>query len=133
MTEDDKQFTAMQRFVQERKNRTAEEYNKSSAKRLNNILVKKMTTIMIGAISEFESAFGFLWGKDSKTLSAEQRRLKLLWQDARNNILNKGNTQIRGAQQEIAQYDIKWNRYHTDINIQPHNERLYNQTEDDNE
>lgn len=102
----------MRNIVANRKERSNQEYNESSRDRLGNIVSKKMTTIMIGALSEFENAFGYLWGRDSnKPLSLEQKRLKARWYDVRNNILNRGNSQIRGFQEEIVHYKVTWNRY----------------------
>ena len=68
------------------------------------ILKKRFKTTMIGAIYEFEKAFGYLWGQDKDPdidLTEKEERFFDLWEDARNKILNNGNNQLRKALSEI--------------------------------
>lgn len=90
-----------------------ERYQEQSRKRLDNIISKKIRTTFIGAIAAFEEEFGFLWGKDKNGRTEEEQQMYDLWQQARTKILNHGNAQLRGAQNEIANNQISWNRYTT--------------------
>lgn len=84
-----------------------------SKERLKKILGKKFSTVMIFPLSQFETAFGHLWGmgKEEKDLTEAERILQFKWQECRNNILNLGNTQKRNAFAELELYDISWQGY----------------------
>jgi len=90
-----------------------ERYDKQSLERLISILKKKMNTIMIGGISDFEAVFGFIWGagKEYRELSKEQKEFRVLWDAVRKKLLDKGNDQIRAAEAELCQYSVTWKRY----------------------
>lgn len=63
------------------------------------ILTKRFQTTMIGALFEFEKAFGYLWGQDKDESDLTDRDLDFLdkWDVVRNQILNNGNSQLRKA------------------------------------
>lgn len=94
-------------------------YNELSKKRLLRILEKKITTAFISGISNFEKAFGYLWGsgKSEKDLTEDEARFRFIWNQVRSEILNTGNAQIRAVQNEISLYTIKWNRYNYNFKI----------------
>ena len=96
-----------------------EKYRESSKKRLMKNVERKFKTTMIGALASFEKYFGDLWGHDEGELSDEQIKMKQFWEQARTEILNNGNSQLRIAQEEIAQYTMTWNRYHIDFVLSP--------------
>jgi len=89
----------------------------ASKHRLGKIISKKFQTCFIGALSEFESVFGYIWGhglcKDQ--LSEDQINNRAKWEIVRQKILNKGNTQSRSVKEEIELHDIKWNGYITKL------------------
>ena len=95
-------------------------YKDKSKKRLSNIVSTKMKTSFIGAISACESSFGFLWGHgvSEEELTEEQRAMREIWEEARAQILDNGNSQLRASMNEISNYDIHWNRYHLDFKIE---------------
>lgn len=68
-------------------------------KELHNILTKRFQTTMIGALFEFEKAFGYLWGqnKDEQDLTDRELDFLEIWDRTRNQILNNGNNQLRKA------------------------------------
>lgn len=101
------QETSRQKFLEE------------CRKRLDKIISKKMQTTFIGALDSFEKYFGFLWGseKDERDLTKEERRFDEIWEECRNDILNKGNFQLRAVQNELAQNTVQWNRHHLDMPI----------------
>lgn len=88
-------------------------YNEASKKRLLNNIKKKFDTTIIGSLAVFEEAFGHLWGHGlpNDQLSDEEKEFRSLWQEARTSILDAGNSNLRAAQSEIAQYTMSWNRY----------------------
>jgi len=95
----------------------ADRYRNESKDRLAKILKKKVTTTMIGALASIESHFGFLWENNGQDITPEQRVMYDIYQTARQEILDKGNVQVKNIDAELAQYDIKWLRYTTSIPI----------------
>lgn len=70
--------------------------------------VKKMQTIMIGALACMEQNLGFLWGHNEDRVSTkEELELKDLFNKIRNEILDKGNGQIRNFKQELELYKVE--------------------------
>lgn len=74
-------------------------------KELQNILTKRFQTTMIGALFEFEKAFGYLWGqnKDEQDLTDRELDFLEIWDRTRNQILNNGNNQLRKAIVDLNQ------------------------------
>jgi hypothetical protein len=68
-------------------------------RRQNNVepCEKRCKTIMIGALSEFEKNFGSLWGHDldRRDKTREQKEWEEVWLEARERILDLGNSQIK--------------------------------------
>jgi hypothetical protein len=77
------------------------------------ILTKRFQTTMIGALFEFEKAFGYLWGQDKEDDELTDKELDFLdrWDNVRNQILNNGNNQLRKAIADLSknQGNIKYN------------------------
>jgi len=74
----------------------------------NEILTKRFQTTMIGALSEFEKSFGYLWGNDKSDdieLTEKEEKFLDIWEETRNRILNNGNNQLRKAVSEIKKFD----------------------------
>jgi hypothetical protein len=61
------------------------------------VLTKRFQTTMIGALHEFEKAFGYLWGinKSEDQLTDSELDFEDRWILVRNQILNNGNHQLR--------------------------------------
>ena len=95
------------------------DYHDISKKRLVNNLKKKFETTTIGSLAAFEEAFGFLWGHGLKfsELNEEEQEWRETWNEVRTKILDLGNSNSRGAQSEVSQYTMSWNRYVTQFNI----------------
>ena len=86
-----------------------EERNKDiSRDKLFKAAKKKIQTTMIGSLSTLESSFGFLWGFDiaEEDKTPEQKKIYEIYEDARAQILDRGNTQIRNLEAEFVNYDI---------------------------
>lgn len=94
-----------------------EKYRVDSKDRLSKILKKKVQTTMIGSLSSIEEHFSFLWSTDNSEMTPEQKMMYDIFQKVRSEILDKGNTQARNVDAELAQYDVKWLRYQTNIPV----------------
>jgi hypothetical protein len=101
--------------VDHRRERQDEKYKDNSKRRLLNILKKKFDTTIIGSLAAFEESFGDLWGHGlpSHELDEDQRYWRDAWMDTRSKVLDNGNSNLRAAQNEVAQYTFSWNRYVT--------------------
>lgn len=87
---------------------------RESKERLKKIVTRKVKTSFIGAISEFEVAFGqILWGHGlpEDELTSIQRANKNKWEQVRTNILNKGNGQIRALAAEMDLHNVEFQGY----------------------
>jgi hypothetical protein len=75
------------------------------------LIKKRFQTTMIGALHEFEKAFGYLWGHDKNPdlLTDMEDDFFYRWENVRNQILNNGNNQLRKC---ISDLDKTDNRYH---------------------
>ena len=75
------------------------------------ILTKRFQTTMIGALFEFEKAFGYLWGQDKNEEDLTDNELDFLdrWDAVRNQILNNGNNQLRKAIVDLSKNEGKIN------------------------
>jgi hypothetical protein len=95
-------------------------YKEVSKDRLLKISKKKVQTTMIGALSTVERVFGFLWGHDDQSeLTPEQEHMKELFEEARSEILDRGNNQARNLEAEFANYEINWLRYQITLPVKP--------------
>ena len=90
---------------------------KSAQSQLTRHVTKKIKTTMIGALDSFEKAFGEVWGHDEEqgNLTDDQLDMRELWEEVRTEILDRGNAQMRDAEDEISQYTLKWNKFNTEF------------------
>jgi hypothetical protein len=110
-------FNKLIREQSEYRSARDDKYKLDSKNRLSKILKKKVETTMIGALSSIEDHFSFLWESQDSELTNEQKIMYDLFQKVRSEILDKGNTQARNVDAELAQYDIKWLRYSINIPV----------------
>ncbi len=115
-------YGELKRIHDEVRKNHEENYRNNSKKRLTNNVARKFKTTMIGALAEFEKAFGDLWGQNCDNMTDEEQYWYDKWQFVRTSILNNGNNQLRAALDEISQYTLTWNRYKTDFIITRKNE-----------
>jgi hypothetical protein len=116
---------AEMKALHERKKKLNDEHAKLySKKRLMGIVSKKIKTTMIGAVAACEQHIGHLWGhgKPPSQLTDEEKRMREVWEELRNAILNKGNTQLRAALDEIAHYTLQFERYEAQFLVKKENE-----------
>lgn len=84
-------------------------YKAESRERLKKIIAKKIQTTMIGALDSIEKHIGALWEDDEL--------LREKYEIIRQEILDRGNDQIRKLNSEVDQYDVEWLRYHLKLNV----------------
>lgn len=106
-------FDEMVRIAAERKRAKDEAFKDVSNHKLYQAAKKKILTTMIGAIDSIEKRFGFLWSGEK--LSKEQQEMKLLFDELRSDILDRGNTQMRNLEAEFSNYEIVHKKYYTHI------------------
>lgn len=91
---------------------------------LSRNMKKRIQTTMIGAIASIEEYFGQFWGKDSESPTASQERFREIFEELRDEILDKGNTQIRSIDADLAKYEVEEIRYNYNlpiVHIKPEN------------
>lgn len=95
------------------RNYVQEQLKQNSKSLLKNSSSKRVKTTMIGALDVFEKYFGYMWGygKNENELTREEAHNRLVWESARNAILDKGNNQIRLLEEEFGKYNITWEGY----------------------
>ena len=121
MTENE--FNENQRIMQDYKQKREEKYKQDSRDRLGKIVKKKIETTMIGALSSVEEHFGFLWGRnEAGAKTEEQKVMEELFQQVRSEILDRGNTQSRNIEVELANYDVSWKKYSLKLPVKPRQE-----------
>lgn len=98
-------------------------YKSDSRDRLSKILKKKVETTMIGALSSVEEHLSFLWESDDGDPSPEQKIMSEIYQKVRSEILDKGNDQARNVDAELAQYEVKWLKFKSEIPVIQHNDK----------
>jgi hypothetical protein len=92
--------------AEERERRNYEE--RTSKQRLLKSLIKKIQTTMIGSIASIESYMNN-YMDDPEFMD--------LFTQLREEILDKGNEQIRLLKNELREYTINWNRYEYKMSI----------------
>jgi len=68
---------------------------------------------MIGALDTIEKNLGFLWEDDSQ----QSKQLKEIYDVVRQEILDRGNDQMRNMDAELNQYEVEWLRYRLTIPV----------------
>jgi len=119
MLEKEKELAALRRIQKDVRNgRIAHD----SRERLKKIAQKKFRTCFISALSEFESQFGvLLWGHSlsKEEMTPEQIANRVIWEQVRKNILDKGNAQSRALGMEIDLHHIEFQGYHMHFGGKP--------------
>jgi hypothetical protein len=109
-------FKAISKMRRDMDNRRKEKYKTDSKERLKKIASTKVKTTMIGALDSIEKHLGFLW-EDSD--EADNAGLKEIYEIVRQEILDRGNDQIRNLMTELDQYEITWLRYQLNLKVKP--------------
>ena len=78
---------------------------------LADLIKKHITTTMIGSLSRFEDYFGRFWGHDSEVeLTENQKKVRKLWEEARNEILDLGNDKIKDSWKDLRKFIIYYTK-----------------------
>jgi hypothetical protein len=83
----------------------------------------RLRTIMIGSISSIENSFGYLWNHGDEPSTDSQELFADKWEDLRLEILNKGNSQIRSAINNLKTFFEKENKYSYNYNFTFNNKK----------
>lgn len=75
---------------------------------------KKILTTTIGSLARFEKYFGYLWGQGKENLTDQEEQMLDLWEEARYEILNLGNQQIRSIESTMPKFQ---NKYHYNFKL----------------
>lgn len=70
---------------------------------IEDLIEKRMRTIMIGSLARFEENFDYLWNEESE----DKQYFLELWQKTRQDILDYGNNQIRLARKDFGNINSK--------------------------
>jgi len=76
---------------------------------------------MIGALDSIEKHLGFLWEEDEE--GKQNGVLRETYEIVRQEILDRGNDQIRNLMTELDQYDIEWLRYQLKLQVRNQKEQ----------
>lgn len=93
--------------------------NGKNRDRFKNICKKKFQTCFIFPLAEFENVFGEKLigsGLREDELTEEQKFNRVMWNQLRKNILDKGNGQLRAFLSEIELYSIEYVGYKLTLN-----------------
>ena len=114
----DDEYLEFKHEVDRRREDKEHQYKDNSKRRLLNIFKKKFDTTIIGSLAAFEERFGDLWGHGlpMQELDEDQQYWREIWTETRSKVLDNGNSNLRAAQNEIAQYTLSWNRYVNNYN-----------------
>lgn len=114
----------LKKVLENRKKEVEPRYKIFSKDRLLKNLKKKLQTCFIGDISVIEEILGYLWGAGlpEGKLTESQIKWKKVWNVIRKRMLDNGNDQIRAVENELAQYDVKWNRYQYNLEVKGNEE-----------
>lgn len=115
---EDKEFKILLAQKKEREEASKKRYLEDSKQRLLKIITTKMRTIMIGSIDSIEKNLCAPYEDDN---SEEARSIREVFAKIRQEILDKGNTQIRNTESEFQQYLIEWLRYRLVLPVKPRN------------
>lgn len=75
---------------------------------LSGVAAKKITTTLIASLAKFEEHFGSLWGHGLQAWECTPAQLeeRIVWATCREEILDRGNAQMRALDKEIALFDV---------------------------
>ena len=120
-----KTHNELKRRVEAAKIKTKELSQQNSKKKLLRAVETKFKTAFIGALNQFEKKFGFLWGhgKPDNELTQNEKDFREIWEEARAEVLNNGNNQLRASQEEIAEYTMERNKYELNLTVKPRSNR----------
>lgn len=105
------------RLLQERKRQCKENLTKS--------VETKIRTTFIGSLDAVEKHLGTLWGYGlpREDLNEAEIQFLSLWQSLRDDILNRGNAQLRAALAELSKYDVDVTRLPYKLEIKLNNDQ----------
>jgi transcription termination factor Rho len=109
----DEEYESILKVKREYEDKKKIKYKEDSKDRLKKIFRKKIQTTMIGALDTIEKNLGFLWEDDTQ----QSKQLKEIYDVVRQEILDRGNDQMRNMDAELNQYEVEWLRYRLTIPV----------------
>jgi len=108
-----KNLNEVEKFKKDLEIRQNQDRLNRSKNKLARLAEKRFKTTFVGALSEFEQGFGHIWkhGIPEEELTDEEYDNRKIWENIRNNILNKSNAQMRGFLTELDQHTIDKNDF----------------------
>jgi hypothetical protein len=95
------------RIVRERKLQEAERKGRASTQELVSKIEVGLNTVTIGAISDFEKNFGYLWGHGEKLpLTDSQKEFRKIWESTRSSILERLDSATNKANYHVSRFNI---------------------------
>jgi len=115
-TLDQKAAWANEYWRQEREKESEEILLAGSREVLLKSIDKKIMTATVGALYQFEQAFGYLWGQNKTSLQRNdnERAAYSTWQGIRREILDNGERQKAYVRKELENYQILYKRFKND-------------------
>lgn len=103
--------------VERRKEQDPVDRGEKAHASLSRSVRKKITTAFVGALARFEEYFGAAWGrgKPIHDCSPAELEARAVWDECRKAVLDNGNTQARGAEQEIGGYEVSRRKTRTEF------------------
>jgi len=118
----DEGYKTLIQIKREGEARQKAKYKVDSKDRLKKIATKKIQTTMIGALDSIEQHLGFLWEEDEN--GKANKDLHDIYEIVRQEILDRGNDQIRNLNTELDQYDVEWLRYNLKLKVQQNKQEI---------
>lgn len=110
----DEGYESLLRAKRESELQRKQKYKADSKERLKKIARKKIQTTMVGALATIEQHLAFLW--------EDNKHLREVYNIVRQEILDRGNDQIRNLDNELEMYDVEWKRYHLTLPVKEGNQ-----------
>ncbi len=114
-------FDENRRLCEERRRKQEAKKSENSKARLERLLKKRITTVMIGALDKFEKAFGYLWGSekdDNEKLTKDEEENWRIWGQIRKQVLDGGNNQLRAMLRDLENFDVDFQGYYIEFKRQ---------------
>jgi len=86
--------------------------------KLENEITSRMKTLMIGALATIENRFGEIWGfKKNRRLTEDEEYFLAQYADARKEILDRGNNEIKRIKHTLEAYDVDYVGYTLELRL----------------
>ena len=96
------------RVVRERKELAKQHKLQRSSEELGSKVEIGLNTVTIGAIADFEKAFGYLWGHgEPLPLTESQKEFRKIWEQTRSSILERLDSASNKAGYHLSRFYVE--------------------------